>query len=181
MTALRTAAHVALLAAVTIGASGCGYALAGRGSFLPDYIRIVGVPAFESKEPIFDLDRVMTDAVRREFAGRGRYTVVPDTTNVDAVLTVVITNVRQDNTAFTAGSQASRIALVVTASVEFLDLRENKVLWSNPSMTHREEYDVSTSTTGGDVSAFFGQNTNAMQRLAQNFSREVVTSIMEAF
>jgi outer membrane lipopolysaccharide assembly protein LptE/RlpB len=181
MTAMRAAAHIALLVAVTIGASGCGYALAGRGSFLPDYIRIVGVPAFETKVTIFDLDRVMTDAVRREFAGRGRYTVVPDTTDVDALLTVVITNVRQDNTAFTTGSQASRIALVVTASVEFLDLRENKVLWANPSMSYREEYDVSTATAGGDVSAFFGQNTNAMQRLAENFSRTVVTSIMEAF
>jgi hypothetical protein len=181
MTALRTAARVALLLAVAIGTSACGYALAGRGSFLPDYIRIVGVPAFENKSAIFDIDRVMTDAVRREFAGRGRYTVLPDVTNVDAVLTGVITTVRLDPTAFTAGSQASRIVLVVTASIEFRDLRENKVLWSNPSMTYREEYDISTSTTGGDVSAFFGQNTDAMQRLAQNFSRTVVTSIMEAF
>ena len=24
---------------------GCGYSLAGRGSFLPDYLRVVGIPA----------------------------------------------------------------------------------------------------------------------------------------
>ena len=175
----RLAVLAGLLACATISAS-CGYALAGRGSFLPDYIRIVGVPAFVNHTSTFDLDRVFTDAVRREFAGRGRYTVQPDATNVDAVLTGTITSVRLDTTAFTTGSQASRVALVVTASFEFKDLRENKVLWSNAALQYREEYDVST-TTGTDVAAFFGQNTNAMQRLSQNFSRSVVTSILEAF
>lgn len=170
------------LLAVSLLSSGCGYALAGRGSFLPEYIRIVGVPAFENKTAVFDIDRVLTDAVRSEFAGRGRYTVQPDVTNVDAVLTGVITGVQLDATAFTTGSQASRIALIVTASFEFRDLRDNKVLWSSAAVRYREEYDVSTgAATGGDVAAFFGQNANAMQRLAQNFSKSVVTQIMEAF
>lgn len=163
--------------------SGCGYALAGRGSFLPEYIRVVGVPAFAntSKTSTFELDRVLTDAVRREFGSRGRYTVQPDTSNVDAVLTGTITDVRFDTAAVTAGSQASRVALVVYASFEFRDVRDDKLLWSTPSLRYREEYDISTSTAGGDVAAFFGQNENAMQRLAQNFSRTVVTSILEAF
>lgn len=170
-----------LLIPLLVSASACGYALAGRGSFLPEYIRIVGVPAFVNKTSTFDLDRVLTDAVRTEFAGRGRYTVQPDANNVDAVLIGTITSVRLDTTAFTTGSQASRVALVVTASFEFRDLRENKVLWSNAALQYREEYDISTTTAGSDVAAFFGQNTNAMQRLSQNFSRSVVTSILEAF
>lgn len=174
-------AGVMALVAMVVSASSCGYALAGRGSFLPDYIRIVGVPAFVNQTPYFDIDRVLTDAVRSEFAGRGRYTVQPDATSVDAVLIGTIKDVRIDTTAFTTGSQASRVALVVTASFEFKDLRENKVLWSNAALQYREEYDVSTTTAGSDVAAFFGQNANAMQRLSQNFSRSVVTSILEAF
>lgn len=170
---------VAVLSATV--SSGCGYALAGRGSFLPDYIRVVGIPAFENKTSTFDLDRVLTDAVRTEFSDRGRYTVQPDVANVDAILTGVITTVRLDTTAITAGSQASRVALVVTASFEFRDLRDNKVLWSNAAMQYREEYDTSAASAGSDVTAFFGQNATAMQRLAQNFSRSVVTSILEAF
>lgn len=162
-------------------ANACGYALAGRGSFLPDYIRVVGVPAFENRTSTFELDRVLTDAVRREFASRGRYTVQPDATNVDAVLSGTITGVRFATTAFTSGSQASRVALIVTAAFEFRDLREDKVIWSNGSLQYREEYDISTAGAGGDVAAFFGQNETAMQRLAQNFSRSVVTSILEAF
>jgi hypothetical protein len=171
----------AVVMAAALLVSGCGYALAGRGSFLPDYIRIVGVPAFENKTSMFDIDRVLTESVRTEFAGRGRYKVQPDTDNVDAVLTGIITSVAPEATAFTAGSQASRVAIVVVASFEFRDLRTNKVLWSNPSLRFREEYDTATTATGSDAAAFFGQNRNALQRLAQNFSRSVVTSILEAF
>lgn len=160
--------------------SGCGYALAGRGSFLPAYIKVVGVPAFGSQTAVFDIDRVLTDKVRTEFASRGKYRVQPNTNDVDAILTGTITSVSLSNTAYTAGSQASRIALIVTASFEFRDVRDNKVLWSNASMQYREEY-APTSATGTDVTAFFGQDANAMQRIAQNFARSVVTSILEAF
>ena len=65
---------LALLACLAL--SGCGYSLAGRGSFLPDYIRIVGVPAFLSGHngkvawgstaanvDNTDLFRVLTDAM----------------------------------------------------------------------------------------------------------------------
>jgi hypothetical protein len=50
---------LAPLALVLMFTSACGYALAGRGSFLPEYIRVVGIPAFEYKatEVVFDIDR----------------------------------------------------------------------------------------------------------------------------
>lgn len=171
----------AVLVAAALSVSSCGYALAGRGSFLPDYIRIVGVPAFENKTSMFDIGQVFTESVRTEFASRGRYTVRPDADNVDALLTGIITSVTSNSTSFTTGSQASRVEIVVIASFEFRDLRTNKVLWSNPALRFSEPYDTATSATGGDAAAFFGQNRNALQRLAQNFSRSVVTSILEAF
>jgi outer membrane lipopolysaccharide assembly protein LptE/RlpB len=173
---------VALAVMAVIGTSACGYALAGRGSFLPEYIRVVGIPMFEYKSPdvVFDIDRVLTEAVRQEFAGRGRYTIQPDTNNVDAILTGIITSVKVAPTAFTSDSQAARQEVTVTASFEFRDLRDNKVLWSNPALVYREQYDVATAS-GAGAAAFFGQNQNALQRLAQNFSRSVVTSILEAF
>ncbi|NQW02507.1 MAG: LptE family protein [Acidobacteria bacterium] len=160
--------------------SGCGYALSGRGSFLPDYIKVVGIPAFENKTTVFDIDRILTDRVRTEFSSRGKYTVQPDVNSVDAILIGTISSVRLDNTAYTAASQASRVALIVTASFEFRDVRDNKVLWSNASLQFREEYQP-TSATGADITAFFGQNANALERLAENFARSVVTSILEAF
>lgn len=175
---IRLLAPLAIAVMVT---SACGYALAGRGSFLPEYVRVVGIPAFENKTSEFDIDRVLTEAVRTEFAGRGRYTIQPDDNNVDAILTGTITSVTFGSTAFTADSQASRLEVVVTASFEFRDLRANKVLWSNAGLVVREQFDVATSAGSGGVAAFFGQNQNALQRLSQTFSRTVVASILEAF
>jgi len=170
---------LALGALVTLTSS-CGYALAGRGSFLPEYIQVVGVPAFNNKSGAFEIERVLTDRVRSEFSSRGKYRVQPDINNVDAILTGTITGVRFSNTAFTGGSQASRVQLIVSASFEFRDVRENKVLWTRPAMDFREEFELTTST-GSDAGAFLGGNQNALERLAQSFARSLVTTILEAF
>ena len=36
------------LVSLACGGSSCGYALAGRGSFLPAYIRVVGIPQLQN-------------------------------------------------------------------------------------------------------------------------------------
>lgn len=167
------------LIALTVS-SGCGYALAGRGSFLPDYIQVVGVPSFLNKTNAFEIERVLTDRVRTEFSSRGKYRVQPDTNNVDAILTGTIVNVRFNNTSYTPGSQAARLQLIVTASFEFRDVRENKVIWTRPAMDFREEFEPTTAS-GTDAAAFLGGNANALERLAQTFARSLVTTILEAF
>ena len=58
--------------------AGCGYALSGRGSFLPAYIRIVGIPALVNNTPFFQVEQILTEKIRTEFIGRGRYTVISD-------------------------------------------------------------------------------------------------------
>ena len=40
--------------------SSCGYALAGRGSFLPDYIRTIGIPTFLNRTTVFNLETMLT-------------------------------------------------------------------------------------------------------------------------
>ena len=75
---------VAGLAAVSLPA--CGYSLSGRGSFLPASIRIIGVPLFTNLTSIYEIERPVTDRVRAELIGRGRWTVKPDAENVDALL-----------------------------------------------------------------------------------------------
>jgi hypothetical protein len=45
----------------------------------------------------------------------------------------------------------------------------------------REEYEVTTVAPGTDPTLFFGQNANALERLATEFARTVVSAIMEAF
>ncbi len=161
--------------------SGCGYALAGRGSYLPSYIHRIGLPQFANETSIIDVDRRITEHVRAELVGRGKYTIVPETTGVDAVLSGDILSVTLTPAAFNTENQATRYALTLTAKVEFKDLKANKVIWSNPSMQYREEFDVTTALSGGDVQAFLGQDVNAIERVATEFARALVSAILEAF
>jgi len=162
--------------------SGCGYALAGRGSFLPEYIKVIGIPQFENKTTTFNLDQTVTAQVRSELQGRGgRYRVVPEGTG-DAVITGVVTGLSIAPVVTNASQLATRYAVTLTANVEFRDTHTNKVLWSNPSMSFRDEYPVSSGATGSlDASQFFRNDTQALTRLAQNFARSVITSILENF
>lgn len=160
--------------------SGCGYALAGRGSFLPAYIRTIGLPAFANHTQVFEIERVITDRVRSELVGRGNYTVTPDTTGVDALLTGEISSITVAPAAFTEQQQASRYVLILTSKVEFKDVKTGKLLWSNPAMQFREEYEVTTTATP-DANTFLGQDANAVERLATEFARSLVSAILEAF
>lgn len=172
--------RVPLVLLLAVGLSGCGYSLVGRGSFLPDYIQTIGVPTFTNNTSVYDMERVVTERVRSEFIGRGRYKVFPEREGQDAVLLGEISSIAFIPTAFNQQQQGTRYALVVTAKIEFLDVKADKVLWQNPAMQFREEFEVS-STLAADPTAFFGQNVNARDRLAQEFARAVVSAILEAF
>jgi Lipopolysaccharide-assembly len=162
-------------------AAGCGYSLAGRGSFLPESIKTIGVPMFANHTSVFELERRVTEKVRSELIGRGRYKVLPDSTGVDGLLIGEITGVTLAPASFTEQRQASRIVVVMTAKIEFKDTATGKVLWSNPSLQFREEYEVTTGLTAFDPNAFFEQNTNAYERMSTNFARSIVSAILEAF
>lgn len=183
MTSVRRFLTFALcLLPLAMSSSACGYALAGKGSFLPDYIKIIGVPQFENRTTTFNLDQTVTAQVRSELQGRGgRYRVLPDATG-DAIITGVITGLSIAPVVTNASQLATRYAVTLTADVKFTDTHTNKVLWSNPSMQFRDEYPVSSgSTTSSDPNQFFRNDTTALTRLAQNFARSVVTSILENF
>lgn len=166
---------------VALASSGCGYALAGRGSFLPDYIKIIGVPQFENRTTTFGLDKTITEQVRQELQSRGsRFRVLPEGTG-DAVIIGTITGLSVAPVVTNASQLATRYAVTVTANVQFRDTHSNKVLWENPSMQFRDEYPVSTGTTVTDTNQFFRQDATALTRLAENFARTVITSILENF
>ena len=77
-----------LVVALAMASSTCGYALAGRGSFLPTDIRVVGIPQLVNRTTFFDVEQILTEKIRNEFIGRGKYRVVPEATG-DSVMEVI--------------------------------------------------------------------------------------------
>ena len=92
---------IVVVALAVLVQSGCGYSLAGRGSFLPVYIKRIGIPLFTNATTVFELDRRVTDKVRAEFIGRGKYAVTNDAIGADAMLTGEIVNISVQPVGFT--------------------------------------------------------------------------------
>ncbi len=174
-----TAFSIALLAAVS--SAGCGYALAGRGSFLPDHIRTIGIPTFANRTAVFNVETLLTQQVRSEFIGRGKYTILPQIGDVDALLTGEVSSVSVTPASFTPEQQASRFIITMTARIELRDVRANTVLWEDPSLVFRQEYEAAGGKDALDPVAFFGQEANALERVSSDFARTIVSAILEAF
>jgi hypothetical protein len=169
------------LVALAVGGSSCGYALAGRGSFLPAYIRTIGIPQFTNTTPYYELEQVFTERVRTEFINRGKYKVLPERVGVDALLNGEILGINITPASFTDPQQASRYVITVTAKIEFRDLKTNKVIWDNPSWVFRDEYEASAAVDALDPNAFFSQDANALERVSTEFAKSAVSAILEAF
>jgi hypothetical protein len=165
-----------------LGAAGCGYTLAGRGSFLPDYIRTIGIPAFGNTTPYQAVEQIFTEKVRIEFQSRGQYTVVPTVAGADGIVRGTITGISAVPVAFTDSQLARRYRFTVVVGVSFEDVRQNKMLWENPALNFSDEYELAsaTSVTGG-LDVFLGQERAAVDRMSTDFARTVVSAILEAF
>ena len=170
-----------VLCVLCAAAEGCGYALAGRGSFLPAYIRTIGVPAFLNRTTVFNLETMLTQKVRAELIGRGKYQILPQDSGVDALLTGEVTAVSITPASFNPLQLATRYAITMTAKIELRDTRENKVLWENASVMFRQEYEATAGTNAIDPAAFFQQDANAFERMSTEFARTIVSAILEAF
>ena len=123
-------------------ASGCGYALAGRGNSLPDYIKIIGIPNFVNQSQTPDLDTV---AHRRGEAGvPGARALSHRVADIDAASTRCSPSRSSRSsstpTEFNPARQASKYAMTVIASVgQFTDEHEKKVFWANPALRALDE------------------------------------------
>src|SRR3954471_18272209 len=93
ITSRREFLRAASLIASGMALPACGYSLAGRGSFLPASIKVIGVPMFVNNTSVFEVEKRITQKVQAEFIGRGKYKVQPDANAVDAVLNGEISSI----------------------------------------------------------------------------------------
>jgi len=157
--------------------SACGYQVAGRGDRLPPDVKTIAIPIFVNKTPRFRIEQKLAAAVTREFIERTKFRVTSDPSRADAVLKGTVTDVRSGVVTFDLTSgRATALQVQVTARVELVDSHTKKVLFSNPNYVFREQYQISQSTT-----ELFEEDQPALDRLARDLARTLVTEILENF
>jgi hypothetical protein len=168
--------------AASIAASSCGYALSGKGSFLPSYIHTLGIPMFGNTTPYQTIEQVFTQKVRLEFQSSRRYTVVPSDEGVDGIVRGSIQAISLAPVSLNAQQLASRVRFTVIVKVSFEDVKAQKTLWENPALSFSDEYELPQQTGNPtDVAGFLGNDRVAFDRLSTDFARSVVSAILEAF
>jgi hypothetical protein len=162
----RQVLRVLPVVAAGVAASSCGYALAGRGSFLPDYIKTLGIPMFGNATPYQTIEQVFTQKVRLEFQSSRRYTVVPSDEGVDGVVRGSIQSISLAPVGLTDQQLTSRVRATVIVKVAFEDVKAQKTLWENPALSFSDEYELPTQTGAAG---------------AADVARSIVSAILEAF
>jgi hypothetical protein len=176
--ALRRCITVAATASLLMLATACGYHTAGNnGPRLPSDLHTMCVPGLQDASLTYHIGQTFTEALIKELRERTNYRII--TTNdgtADAVLTGTITSVYIAPLTFDSTTGRVSTSLVAVSMNTKLVSKDGTVLWSNPSFLFREQYQEST-----DPSSFFEEEAPAVQRMAKNFSKELVASILEAF
>lgn len=168
---------IAVTAAVTLATPACGYKVAGKADNLPRELKVIAIPAFENKTSWMRLEQRLTSAVMEEFIARSRYRVVGQPEKADAVLRGVVELVSSAPVIFDPSTgRATHVLVTVRVGVTLRDRRTQKVLFAEPSLVFREQYEIT-----GDLNSFFEERAPALDRLARDFAATLVSAILENF
>jgi len=174
---LPTAYCLLLTAYCLLFFTACGYHVAGTASRIPPDAKTIAVPAFKNLSSTFRIEQQLTSAVTREFLERTHYRILPNPDDADAVLKGTVKDVRARAITFDINTgRATSLQVQVTADVKLEDVHTHRILFSNSNYVFREEYQVSESP-----SALFEEDKPALDRLAHDLARTLVTDILENF
>jgi outer membrane lipopolysaccharide assembly protein LptE/RlpB len=171
----KTSTAVVLAALLALCA--CGYHTTARSSRLPQSVKTIAVPAFTNQTRTYKVEQTLTAAVVREFTTRTKFGILNEA-SPDADATLRGTVLTADAAPLTYDSQTGRAStalVTVTVRVSLVDSK-GTVLFENPTYTFREQYQVSR-----ELSSFFEEDAPALDRLARDFARTLVSSIVEAY
>ncbi len=155
----------------------CGYHVAGRANLLPASLHSIAVMPFYNVSTQYKVADALTKSVARELISRTRYQVNADPEHADAVLTGSVNNFLSYATTFDpVTGRASGVQAVLQLQVTLRERATGKVLFTRPSMEVHERYEISV-----DPKAYFDESSVAVDRLARDVARSVVSAVLENF
>ena len=175
---MKTRLKLLGVAIVTLAAVSCGYRATGStATKLPTDIHTIAIPTFVNRTSTYKIEQLLTAAVIRDFNSRTNYHVVnePDA-SADATLQGMVTSATMTPLTYDTGTgRASSAVVTVNMKVTLVD-RNGKVLFQNQDYSFREQYQITR-----EVSSFFEEQSPALDRMARDFGRTLVSNVLEAY
>ena len=166
-----------LAAALAAFSLSCGYHLTSKGSNLPAHVKTIGVPPFRNQTTRPELGERITENVIAELVARGKYKVTTDTRGVDAVLSGSVVKWTSKPIALSEErDEPEMVTVTLEASVTFDDRVLKRVTWKEESYRFTSDYDVI-----GDAEEYFDTELGAIEEVAEDFARAVVSAILQGF
>ncbi len=159
--------------------AGCGYHLVGTGSSaLPAHLKSLYIAPFVNQTVRAELDQRLTEEVTQEWVRRGRFQLVSSAEQADAVVSGTIVLASTAPVRFDDQGRVTQYQLTVAADVQIVDrtVEPPHTLWRDKRFTRTISYEV-------DVSAldYFDREVEAIERVARDFARGLVVTILEGF
>jgi hypothetical protein len=164
------------LLVVALISGSCGYHMAGTTNLLPADIHTIAVTPWVSTGVQYKLPNLLAEAVTREMISRTRYKIVTDPAKADAVLSGGVANMfSQATIGDPVTGRTTGGHVVVHLQIRLTD-KAGKVLFFQPNLEYRERYELTVNP-----SQYFDESSPALQRLARDAAKSIVSAVLENF
>ena len=165
------------LGALLLTLSGCGYALVGRGSSIPEDVRSVYLQPLANRTQRSQVEQALTRAIADELVTRQRFAVVGSESEATAEILGSVTGFGVTPVTFDNEGRATEYEISITAQITFKRVgAEGKVLWKSDRYTFRENYPVNASATD-----YLDLEDQAIEKASERFAETLVTNLLEGF
>jgi len=162
-----------VIASLTLLMPACGYRFAGK-KLNGGEGRTIAVPTFANRTTSYRIEQRVTEAVRREFIRRTRFTVVPEETG-DVLLAGEVMNFVAVPIIFNEQGRGSSYSVLVDLNVRLTDTHTGAVLFQSDRWTFRDVFELAQNSA-----EFVPEDSAAVDRLVRRFASSLVASVLRA-
>ena len=175
---MKNALRAIVVLLLLIELSACGYHLVGTTSFLPEDIETLYVEKFKNQTKWVNMDQRLMEAMTLEWVRRRRLQLVDSADQADVVLSGMIQRLAVIPVSYDDQGRANEYQMSLQAMVQLTDVRgdEPAVLWEDKAFSRRTSYGVDPRAVD-----YFDRQNLAMDVLSKEFSRALVTAVLEGF
>jgi len=165
------------MAALLLVTTSCGYHTGAHGFRLPADLHTIYVPAFINSTHTYHIEVILTSAVVRELRSRTNYRIVTENDGTaDATLSGNVFFLAISPITYNSQTGGISSSVVSVGTKISLVTRSGKVLWENPSLVFREQYQIANNGPN-----FFEEESPALERMASKFSQTVISNMLETY